>query len=464
MTEPNGPEAPLVLPRALCERLVTTIRDRLPRKSFGYLISDIGPLAPVDFVLFEANIRNDDAWRGRFESYGRYFVEHADAGFVATPEESWRVQAQVWARGMTEVGVFHSHLRHPANLSQIDYDLHVERFHDLWHMMVSMRTPQLPQVRAFAISTGRVREMRLLVADDGGDASSRSRPVTGRGNRNAAIARARAILELGPDGRPMCSDAATVLDAINGLVRWGSSGDVEEILLAGFLRDAGRRYAEHVAPQMQLVGGGPFAMGSDGMEPRHFCGESPRHAVELSPFLVARFAVTNELFGLLDPRRRELSAGDRTRPAVDVTWFDATLFAMWVGCRLPTEAEWELACGVGRDGEWSCGDESLLHRFAWYSENAHGEVMPVGTREANPLGLFDLHGNVWEWCQDRYDQDYYHRSPLQDPVHDRQGGHRVCRGGSVHALAEMCRTRYRFHEPDGFWAADLGLRLVRSPP
>jgi formylglycine-generating enzyme required for sulfatase activity len=151
-----------------------------------------------------------------------------------------------------------------------------------------------------------------------------------------------------------------------------------------------------------------------------------------------------------------------------VTWHEASLFAAWVGCRLPTEAEWEFACGGGSDAEWCCADEAELARHAWYSENAAGELHEVGTREPNRLGVFDCHGSVWEWCADAYDQDFYASSPSVDPagpppdtgVEAEPRVHRVCRGGSVHALAEMCRTRYRLHEPASFWAGDLGFRLA----
>jgi proteasome lid subunit RPN8/RPN11 len=141
------------------EGLIGAVRDRFPRKAFGYLLSDRGPSASTDFVLFEDNLRNDDAWRSEFESYGHYFVEHADAGFVATPEESWRVQKEIWARGMVEVGVFHSHQRHPGNFSRIDYEMHLRRFSNLWHAIVSMRNPGLPQVRFFDVSERGVREL-----------------------------------------------------------------------------------------------------------------------------------------------------------------------------------------------------------------------------------------------------------------------------------------------------------------
>jgi proteasome lid subunit RPN8/RPN11 len=156
-------EEPIVLPQELAERLVTTVQARFPEKSFGYLLSDSDARHPVDFVLFQDNIRNDDEWQGRFHSYGRYFVEHDDAGFVATPEESWRIQKEIWERGMVEVGVFHSHQRHPANFSEIDFDLHLSRFDTLWHLILSLRNPDIPQLRAFSVSRAGVRELPVVV-------------------------------------------------------------------------------------------------------------------------------------------------------------------------------------------------------------------------------------------------------------------------------------------------------------
>jgi metal-dependent amidase/aminoacylase/carboxypeptidase family protein len=94
----------------------------LSLKSYGYLVSDGDVWAVTDFVLFESNIRNTGVWKERFERYGQYFVEHDNAGFVATPEGAWQVQKMIWERGLVEVGVFHSHIRHPANFSRVDFD------------------------------------------------------------------------------------------------------------------------------------------------------------------------------------------------------------------------------------------------------------------------------------------------------------------------------------------------------
>jgi sulfatase modifying factor 1 len=266
-------------------------------------------------------------------------------------------------------------------------------------------------------------------------------------------------------------DSRSIVTAIEALLRTSEPDAVHELLFDGFLRDSAERYAEHVASDMRHLGGGCFEMGTSSSDQGHFCGESPRHRVELSPYAIGAAPVTNELYGLFDPARLEaVSARERLAPVVDVTWFDAALFAAWMGCRLPTEAEWEFACGAGAGGQWCCEAELELARFAWFSDNASGVVHEAATREPNVHGLFDMHGNVWEWCRDAYDESWYARSPVRDPVNREPspssvaaaGRHKVCRGGSVHALAEMCRTRYRLHDPPDYWASDLGFRVARA--
>lgn len=229
---------------------------------------------------------------------------------------------------------------------------------------------------------------------------------------------------------------------------------------------AEERYAEYIAPLMVQIEPRPFAMGTRPDAAAHFCGETPQHVVELSPFSIAAVAVTNELWARFDHERGSLPRRAWHLAVVGVTWFEATLFARWVGCELPTEAQWEYACGAGSPTEWCCADEHDLPAHAWYSDNTRGRIHEVGTREPNTLGLFDLHGNVWEWCADVYERDFYQRSRRRDPFNGgssdaAEGAMRACRGGSISALAEMCRTRYRQPEPPAFSAQDLGFRLVR---
>lgn len=162
-------EAPaLSFTPALYDRLVRAAVGRHPFKSFGYLVSDGPPHRPCDFVLFKENQRNDEQWQPEFWRRGRYFVDNDDAGFVASPEESWRVHKSLMARGLFEIGVFHTHQRHPANFSSIDYEMHVSRFCDLWHLVISLRNVALPQVRAFAVSPRGVREMDVRVGPANG--------------------------------------------------------------------------------------------------------------------------------------------------------------------------------------------------------------------------------------------------------------------------------------------------------
>jgi len=150
------------LPDDLRRKLLDVVLRRYPRKSFGYLVGPEKDSPPTDFVLFRGgNLRNSDEWRDEFESRGRYFVDHADAGFVATPEESWLVQQHLDRTGLRELAVFHTHRRHPGNFSEIDYDLHISRFDSLWHQVISLRNPRLPQLRAFEVSRSGVREVDL---------------------------------------------------------------------------------------------------------------------------------------------------------------------------------------------------------------------------------------------------------------------------------------------------------------
>jgi proteasome lid subunit RPN8/RPN11 len=155
--------SPVLLPTSLYNELMREVLSRYPRKSFGYLVSEFGPSRPTGFALFEGNIRNDEDWRDEFESRGRYFVDHPDAGFVATTEESWRVQKKLFDLGLEEIAVFHTHRRHPGNFSDIDYDLHISRYTTMWHLIISLRNARMPQLRAFNVTTSGVTEAEIRI-------------------------------------------------------------------------------------------------------------------------------------------------------------------------------------------------------------------------------------------------------------------------------------------------------------
>ena len=131
-------------------------------------------------------------------------------------------------------------------------------------------------------------------------------------------------------------------------------------------------------------------------------------------------------------------------PIVGVTWWDAWIFCEWMGGTLPTEAQWECACRAGTVTKWWTGDdERVLSQAAWVDEAEDGEPYPVRQKAPNSWGLFDVHGNVAEWCFDRYGA--YLEGTHVDPGGPKSGHTRVLRGGNVAAPADKSRSASRDH-------------------
>jgi formylglycine-generating enzyme required for sulfatase activity len=174
-------------------------------------------------------------------------------------------------------------------------------------------------------------------------------------------------------------------------------------------------------------------------------------------------------------------------PVTEVTWDDAVQFCNWLsdqeklqscyrqdansgwiilasgtGYRLPTEAEWEYACRAGTTTQFSFGDDpTMLDIYGWFDKNSGGRARAVGTKVANPFGLFDMHGNVYEWCQDFYADDDYSKSLPNDPAGPSSGSNRVYRGGNWKLTTVDCRSASRRnHAPASRFNSD-GFRIVR---
>jgi formylglycine-generating enzyme required for sulfatase activity len=241
--------------------------------------------------------------------------------------------------------------------------------------------------------------------------------------------------------------------------------------------------------EMVYLPGGEFLMGSDHDSP----DESPAHKVQVSPFLMDKFEVTHEMFvkvQLPDPSHWQDSP---KKPVERVRWHDAKQYCNersrleglkpcynektmdWDcdysadGYRLPTEAEWEYAARAGTVGPYDFGQPDKLRQYAWFADNSDQKTHAVGEKKPNPWGLYDLYGNVSEWCEDVYSATYYKESPVVDPHGPANSGKdvkRVIRGGSWQSSPDACRTTARQGEKTGdsdacFSTDFCGFRCVR---
>jgi formylglycine-generating enzyme required for sulfatase activity len=167
-----------------------------------------------------------------------------------------------------------------------------------------------------------------------------------------------------------------------------------------------------------------------------------------------------------DPSRRKAPRN----PVENVTWNDCRDFVAALNARtsggkfaLPSEAQWEYACRAKGATKWCFGDdEALLPQYAWYLANARRSVHVVGARRPNAWGLYDMHGNVWEWCADAWHETYVGAPSDESAWTDDAEPRRVRRGGSWYDSAYLARSSYRLGFPPDFKAENLGFRVARS--
>jgi formylglycine-generating enzyme required for sulfatase activity len=227
---------------------------------------------------------------------------------------------------------------------------------------------------------------------------------------------------------------------------------------------------------------GEFMMGSPSSEEGRDDDEGPVHRVKISKgFYMGQTEVTQRQWeAVMRNNPSDFEGSDL--PVENVSWDDAVEFCNKLSrkegkkYRLPTEAEWEYACRAGTSSAYNWGDSwqrgvCNAENDVGSSEDSNVEIfrrrglpvdstVPVGSFQPNAFGLYDMHGNVWEWCNDWYDEDYYSQSPIVDPQGPSSGTYRVLRGGSWFSTPGYCRSAPRLRYSPGYRNSVSGFRVV----
>jgi len=211
---------------------------------------------------------------------------------------------------------------------------------------------------------------------------------------------------------------------------------------------------------------GKFMMGCSPGDNQCDFDESPSHQVEIAKsFEMGKYEVTQAQWSkVMGSNPSKFKVDDRL-PVESVSWDDVQAFIARLNAlkdgyryRLPTEAEWEYAARAGSTGPRYAD----LDAIAWYEHNSGNESFPGGQKQPNSLGLYDMIGNVWEWCSDWYGPGYYSSSPQKDPQGPASGVHRVLRGGSRLSFALRARASFRYLLLPDIRSTVAGLRLCRE--
>jgi formylglycine-generating enzyme required for sulfatase activity len=224
-------------------------------------------------------------------------------------------------------------------------------------------------------------------------------------------------------------------------------------------------YAKVDTTNMVFVKGGTYSRGS-----MQFANEMPVHEVIVSDFYIDKYEVTVadykkycDAVGIDMPKEPDWGyKGKENYPIVNVTYEEAKKYAEWCGKRLPTEAEWEYAAKGGiKSQNYVYSGANYPEAVAWFDLNSPNSPQPVGLKKPNELGIYDMSGNVWEWCSDFYaDYPKNTKEVLKNPEGPASGLNRVLRGGSWFGSKGNLRVANRYYHPPAYGGTLIGFRLV----
>jgi formylglycine-generating enzyme required for sulfatase activity len=222
--------------------------------------------------------------------------------------------------------------------------------------------------------------------------------------------------------------------------------------------------------EMVYVKGGTFTMGCTSEQSGCQDDEKPAHKVTLSRFSIGKYEVTQAQWRAVMGDNPSYNKDCDRCPVEQVSWDDVQIFISKLNqltgkrYRLPTEAEWEYAArGGSRSKGYQYSGSNNIGSVAWYTDNSGSKTHTVGSKSPNELGIYDMTGNVWEWCSDWYDANYYKSSPSGNPKGASSGSYWVLRGGSWGSNAEYCRVAIYISIPPSESGNNLGFRLALEP-
>ncbi|MDR1006458.1 MAG: formylglycine-generating enzyme family protein [Bacteroidales bacterium] len=218
-----------------------------------------------------------------------------------------------------------------------------------------------------------------------------------------------------------------------------------------------------------LVAGGTFLMGCDASE-ECYPDERPQHEIRVDSFYIYKYEITTAQYRLFcEKTNRKMPPAPSfkwqdTYPMVNITWQEAAAYAKWVGGRLPTEAEWEYAARGGSESEgFTYSGGNNYDAVGWCYENSGGSPQSVGQKRPNELGIYDMSGNVWEWCSDNYGIYYYAESPADNPKGAASpASGKVNRGGGFSFDYSFMKTTARRGSATKSTGSGTGFRVVRD--
>lgn len=353
----------------------------LDKKCFGYLIASQNIVD--DYYIFREDARQTSLAKQHFEKIGHYYKDNQDAGFLATPEEEFLFDQMCTKTKKKVLAMFHVHRRHPDVFTYADWEMHPSS--KICHLIISLRNKNQPKIRLFKINKETEDTDKMFYP----------------------------------------ANLETVNSFSDGI-------DIKKIE-PFFLNDFNKKL---IVNQLKKLT--PEEVCKFWKNYRSSSRKKLQNELDFNKEGIQKKLVTNHDYKQFLP----LYSSDDYYPLTNVDYYDAFLFSSWLGMHLLSGVEWEKNRDSHVTGDIFEHEKPELERYAFYSQNSSGLIHPVAQLKSNKFGLYDIEGNVWEWCE-------------------CQGSNGITKGGSFRAFPEMMLPGYTLDEKLTARYSDLGFRMKK---